>query len=189
MWLIVGLGNPTPKYELTRHNAGFLAVDALLDKFGVNGMQKAFSSEAYKINHENLNALVLKPQTYMNKSGLAVQQAMAFHKIPLSSVVVLHDELDLPLGSLRIKQGGSNGGHNGLKDISRLLGDNFVRIRIGIGRPTFKGDEANYVLSPFSNSEIKLLEPVLAKTIEAILGLTQNNLEYAQQHCQLNGKS
>lgn len=185
MWLIVGLGNPGQKYELTRHNAGFLAVDALLDKFG-GQFKQGFSGQVGRIAIENIPAIVVKPETFMNKSGLSVQQAMAFHKIPLQQVIVIHDELDLPLGALRVKQGGSNGGHNGLKDISRLLGDNYFRIRIGIGRPAIKGDEANYVLHPFRDEEIKLLEPVLIKSIEAVTTLMSEGLEKAQQNTQIN---
>ncbi len=186
MWLIVGLGNPGAKYELTRHNAGFLAVDALLDKLKINHLKAGFSGQMARLEIAQEPAIILKPETFMNKSGLAVQQAMSFHKIPLEQVIVLHDELDLPLGAMRIKLGGGNGGHNGLKDITRLLGDKFLRIRIGIGRPNFKGDEANFVLSPFSDPEIKILEPVLLKAGEAVEGLMAHGLDKAQQKFQIN---
>lgn len=184
MWLIVGLGNPGAKYELTRHNAGFLAIDAFVDRR--DNFKAGFSGQTARIERAGENLLLLKPETFMNKSGLSVQQAMAFHKIPLDNIVVIHDEIDLPLGAMRIKKGGGNGGHNGLKDITRLVGGEFLRIRIGVGRPTFKGDEANYVLSPFSDSEIKILEPVLKKSIEAVDLLISAGLEKAQQQCQLN---
>ncbi len=186
MWLIVGLGNPGIKYELTRHNAGFLAIDALLDKLKVSNLKAGFSGQMARVDMNQESAVVLKPETFMNKSGLSVQQAMSFHKIPLEQVIVLHDELDLALGSMRIKLGGGNGGHNGLKDITRLLGDKFLRIRIGIGRPSFKGDEANFVLSPFSDAEIKVLEPVLLKAGEAVKVLMEEGLDKAQQKCQIN---
>lgn len=186
MWLVVGLGNPGIKYELTRHNAGFLAIDALLDAYSSPPLKQGFSGEVGRLDIEKNPAVILKPHTFMNKSGLAVQQAMSFHKIALDHVIVLHDELDLPLGAMRIKQGGGNGGHNGLKDISRLLGDQFIRIRIGIGRPPIKGDEANFVLSPFRDSEIKILEPVLLKSIDAVRMLISQGLDKAQHYSQIN---
>ncbi len=184
MWLVVGLGNPGAKYELTRHNAGFLAIDAFVDR--LDNFKGAFSGQTARKEIAGHTVLLLKPETFMNKSGLSVQQAMSFHKIALDKVIVIHDELDLPLGAMRIKKGGGNGGHNGLKDITRLLGGEFLRIRIGIGRPTFKGDEANYVLSPFSDGEIKVLEPVLKKSVEAVELLITAGLEKAQQQSQLN---
>lgn len=184
MWLIVGLGNPGAKYELTRHNAGFLAIDAFVER--LDTFKTAFTAQSARIEKSGHSLLLLKPQTFMNKSGLSVQQAMAFHKISLDNIIVIHDELDLPLGAMRIKKGGGNGGHNGLKDITRLVGGEFLRIRIGVGRPSFKGDEANYVLSPFSDSEIKVLEPVLKKSLEAVELLITAGLDKAQQQCQLN---
>ncbi|MCA9507849.1 MAG: aminoacyl-tRNA hydrolase [Myxococcales bacterium] len=186
MWLIVGLGNPGDKYELTRHNAGFLVVDALLDKYQPVSMKQGFSALAGRIEINGSSALIIKPQTFMNRSGLSVQQAMSFHKIALDKVIVIHDELDLPLGTMRIKKGGGNNGHNGLKDISRLVGDQFIRVRIGIGRPEFKGGEAQYVLGSFSDDEIKILEPVLLKSIGAIETLISNGFENAQQVSQIN---
>jgi PTH1 family peptidyl-tRNA hydrolase len=184
MWLIVGLGNPGPKYELTRHNIGFLVADALLDKVGVS-TKGGFSGQCARFDLANHACLLLKPETFMNRSGIAVQQAMAFHKIPLDHVIVIHDELDLPMGQMRIKRGGGDGGHNGLKDISRLLGPDYYRLRIGIGRSEIKGLEADYVLSPMRDAEIKEFEQLLPKALQAIEAIITHGLEKAQAEHQI----
>lgn len=181
MWLIVGLGNPGAKYELTRHNFGFLAIDALLDGLAISGSKKGFSGQTARFEIENQACVSLKPETFMNRSGTSVQQAMSFHKIPLDHVIVLHDEIDIPLGDMRIKKGGSDGGHNGLKDITRLLGPNYFRIRLGVGRPAIKGTEADYVLHPFKNDELKVVSEIFPKAIQAIKALIASGLEDAQK--------
>lgn len=185
MWLIVGLGNPGAKYELTRHNIGFLAIDALLDTQGISSCKGAFSGKTARFELSGQPCVALKPETFMNRSGTSVQQAMAFHKIALNQVIVIHDDLDLPLGELRIKLGGGSGGHNGLKDITRLLGESYLRIRLGIGRPSIKGIEADYVLSPFSDNELVLLENLFKKSSQAIKTLVAEGLEMAQRSCQV----
>lgn len=177
MWLIVGLGNPGAKYELTRHNLGFLAIDALLDGLSISS-KSGFSGLTARFDLIE-PCISLKPETYMNRSGIAVQQAMSFHKIPLSQVIVVHDEIDLPLGAMRIKKGGSDGGHNGLKDITRLLGPDYFRIRLGVGRPAIKGTEADYVLHNFRDEELKIVEQILPKSIDAIKTLISSGLDSA----------
>lgn len=184
MWLIVGLGNPGAQYEVTRHNFGFLAIDALLDSLNVTEAKKNFGAISARFSLDGIPCLSLKPQTFMNRSGTSVQQAMAFHKIALDHVIVLHDELDIALGEIRIKQGGGSSGHNGLKDISRLVGNEYLRIRLGIGRPAIRGTEADFVLHPFSNSDVTVLEKILPKTITAITTLVKSGLDAAQRDCQ-----
>lgn len=184
MWLIVGLGNPGAKYETTRHNFGFLAVDAMLDELGVAGSKTSFGGMVSRFELDGQPCLSLKPETFMNRSGSSVQAAMAFHKIALDHVIVLHDELDLPLGDIRIKQGGGSSGHNGLKDITRLLGADYLRIRLGIGRPAIKGIEADFVLNPFTDQELKKVEKVLTQATIAIKTLVLKGLEEAQRQCQ-----
>lgn len=150
MWLLVGLGNPGPKYENTRHNFGFLLADA------------------FKTRPLSRDVIVLKPDTFMNLSGGPVQKALSFYKISPKNLIVAHDDIDLALGDVRIKNGGGHGGHNGLRDIIRLIGGDFIRLRLGVGRPIIKGMEADYVLSPFSKEEW----PVVEKSIEiALLGI------------------
>jgi len=185
MWLVVGLGNPGPQYELTRHNVGFLAADLLVASASY---KKAFGGEVAKISVSNKPCVVLKPHRFMNRSGSSVQEAATFFKIDLSNLIVVHDELDLPLGELRIKQGGSDGGHNGLKDITRLVGPNYIRVRLGIGRPNFKGTEADYVLKPFKNDEWPVVEAILPKALAAIESIISSGLEQAQAKNQIKSQ-
>jgi PTH1 family peptidyl-tRNA hydrolase len=165
--LVVGLGNPGKKYERNRHNVGFMAADEL---------RQALSFPEYKEKWSGVwskgDAMaVLKPMTFMNLSGDAVQPCAAFLKLAPKDLVVLHDELDLPFGDVRLKQGGGHAGHNGLRSIVERLGSpDFVRVRIGIGRPppSFRGEVADYVLSDFDPVERAELPGVIAKALEAV---------------------
>lgn len=159
MWLIVGLGNPGPEYALTRHNIGFMAVDALA---GPARFTSKFQGLVTPRSIEGESCLLLKPQTYMNLSGKSVQAAASFYKIPPEHIIVLHDELDLPLGRLRIKQGGGANGHNGLKDIDEKLGPDYWRIRLGIGHPGTKEQVHDHVLSRFSSEEMEAANKLLS---------------------------
>ena len=150
MWLVVGLGNPGAEYALTRHNIGFMAVDVLADGARFSGK---FQGEVASIDLAGEKLILLKPMTYMNNSGRSVQAAMAFYKIPPANVIVLHDELDLPLGKIRIKQGGGANGHNGIKDIDQAVGPDYWRIRLGIGHPGDKNRVLDYVLQRFTTVE------------------------------------
>ena len=187
MWLVAGLGNPGVQYETTRHNVGFMVASALLKQYGEGNFQISFSGLSAKVTIGNTSAVVLKPHTFMNRSGLSVQPALAFYKIPSNNLIVVHDELDLPFGVLRVKAGGGHGGHNGLKDISRLIGPDFVRIRMGIGRPSFKGAEADYVLAPYRKEEIPELEHQIKTACDAVRLIIEEGVAEAQQ--QLNSKN
>lgn len=174
MHLIVGLGNPGPKYVGNRHNIGFLVVDHLADDLGVSFREK-FKGEVGKGRLRTEDVVLLKPMTFMNLSGESVQKAMAFYKIPLENVIVVHDELDLDEGTIRIKQGGGTAGHNGLKSIVQHCGGpDFVRIRYGVGRPRGGQATANYVLSDFNADEMAVLSDGIAnaiKRVEAVIRL------------------
>jgi PTH1 family peptidyl-tRNA hydrolase len=150
MWLIAGLGNPGADYALTRHNIGFMAVDRLAD--GAHFSDK-FHGAFCAIERAGEKILLLKPQTFMNHSGRSVKAAMAFYKLPPAQLIVLHDELDLPLGKIRIKKGGGANGHNGLRDIDACVGQDYWRIRLGIGHPGTKEQVHGHVLSRFSADE------------------------------------
>lgn len=160
-WLIVGLGNPGREYEGNRHNVGFMAVDALADAYGSGAWKTSFQSELRSASIDGLSVLLQKPQTYMNLSGESVGAAMRYYKIPLENIIVLHDELDIPAISVRIKQGGGNGGHNGLRSIDQHCGQNYWRIRIGIGHPGDKDRVTGHVLNDFTREENENLQPVL----------------------------
>ena len=169
-WLIVFLGNPGPKYECTRHNAGFMAGDALAKKLGVSINKLRFKAltAAAEINGEKV--LLMKPQTFMNLSGEAVGQAARFYKIPPERVLVVSDEISLPLGKLRVRPKGSAGGHNGLKSIIASLGsDAFPRIRIGVGAPPHPDyDTADWVLSVFRNQDLEDMLAASDRAAEAV---------------------
>ena len=170
-WLVVFLGNPGPKYDCTRHNAGFMAGDALAKKLGVDVSRLRFKAltAACEINGEKV--LLMKPQTYMNLSGEAVGEAARFYKIPPEHVLVVSDEISLPLGKLRVRPKGSAGGHNGLKSIIASLGsDAFPRIRIGVGAPPHPDyDMADWVLSVFRNQDLEDMLAAAARAAEAVV--------------------
>jgi PTH1 family peptidyl-tRNA hydrolase len=169
-WLVVGLGNPGSRYASTRHNVGFMAVDRLREELGLGDYREKFSGETVRGDALGHGVVLLKPMTFMNVSGASVQPAMAFHKVPVQEVLVLHDELDLPFGDVRVKVGGGHAGHNGLRSIiERTSSPEFVRVRIGIGRPPpgFAGDVADYVLSGFDASEKAELPDVIGRAVVA----------------------
>jgi len=164
MLLVVGLGNPGTKYERNRHNIGFSAVDAIAEKQGASAWIKKFRGELCetKIPDGNMRIFFLKPQTYMNLSGESLAAATHFYKIPPEKIIVIHDDLDLLPGKLRVKQGGGNGGHNGLKSIDAYIGADYWRVRIGIGRPDTKDRVADYVLENFTKEDIAIQQKMLA---------------------------
>lgn len=168
-FLIVGLGNPGRKYENTRHNAGFLAIDRLADACGVTIDRAQFHSLTARATVGDVNALLMKPQTMMNASGLAVQEAMMFYKLEPSQLVVISDDINLAVGKLRIRPSGSAGGQKGLADIITCLGtDTFARVRVGVGmKPHPDYDLAAWVLSRFSDEDMKLLSPAFADAASA----------------------
>ena len=154
MFLFAGLGNPGQKYAMNRHNVGFMALDLLAESYAFPAWQKKAASlqTTGQINRSKI--ILLKPQSYMNNSGLPVAEVARFHKIPFNNIFVFHDELDLTSGRVRVKQGGGHGGHNGLRDIDRHLGKDYWRIRIGIGRPDNPAmDVKSWVLADFTKTE------------------------------------
>lgn len=168
MFLIAGLGNPGKEYEKTRHNVGFWAVDLLAERYRFPNFTAKHHGLAAKGKIEGQDVLLLKPQTFMNRSGISVGEAARFYQIPLSQIWVIHDELDLPTGKLRTKIGGGAGGHNGLKSIDSHLGKEYGRVRLGIDHPGERADVSNYVLSNFNGEEWKSEENLLNAVAEAL---------------------
>lgn len=168
-YMIVGLGNPGKKYEYTRHNTGFMAVDYMLGKLPVKKQTKKFEGELYFCDINGLSTVILKPQTFMNLSGEAVTAAASFYKIPTENIVVISDDISLPVGKLRVRKSGSCGGHNGLRDIINRLGTDAVkRIKIGIGeRENPNYDLADWVLSRFKSDEIATLNEKFPSVLAA----------------------
>lgn len=177
-WLLVGLGNPGEKYAKTRHNMGFLTVDLLAEKQGVK-LNKVKFKAAYNILHfGGARVLVMKPQTFMNLSGEAVHEAAQFYKIPADHVLVIYDDVSLPVGKLRVRPSGSAGGHNGIKNIIAHLGtDQFPRVKIGIGDPGGAGEERDmidWVIGVPSQAERKTLLDVFSRAIGAAECVIEN---------------
>ena len=155
MFLHVGLGNPGSEHKLDRHNVGFMAIDHLLNFYRINDtLKKKFNGHYYKLSQKNGTIFFLKPQTFMNNSGSSVSSLIKFFSIKPSSVIVWHDEIDLDKGRIKVKFGGGHGGHNGIRDIIKHIGENFLRVRIGIGRPDNNLDPSKWVLSSFYKSEL-----------------------------------
>ena len=176
MRLFVGLGNPGAKYARNRHNVGFMAVDRIAADHGFGPWRKAFSGWVAEGRLGQEKVVLLKPDTFMNLSGQSVQGAVAFYKLALNEVVVLHDELDLAPGKLRVKQGGGHAGHNGLRSIHGHLGEAYGRVRIGIGHPGHKDAVAAYVLNDFAKPDAEWLEDLLRGISEGAAALAAGDL-------------
>ena len=176
--LIVGLGNPGSAYGETRHNVGFMVVDALLKRHRASAIKKAsFEGDLFKFDSHYL----LKPTTFMNLSGRSIAAVKNFYKI--SDVVVIHDDLDLPFGALRFKHGGGHGGHNGLKSTDLSISKEYLRVRMGIGKPDHKGQVADYVLSPFTEAEKPYLHDWIVQTADAVEQLLCEPWENVASKC------
>ncbi len=173
MLLIVGLGNPGIQYENTRHNIGFKVIDKLVSDLGARDVSKnTFYGELFK----SPNFLLLKPTTFMNISGKSVQAVKNFYKIKLEDIVVIHDDIDLPFSALRFKNGGGHGGHNGLRSIDSMIGKEYTRVRMGVGKPEHKSQVADYVLHDFSVEEDEILPQWIEHTASAIKELQSKPL-------------
>lgn len=174
MFLITGLGNPGVKYELTRHNIGFLVMDNITKNLSLKSSinKSSFNAEVIKAS----NKLYVKPQTFMNNSGQAIEAISSYYKIETSNIIVIHDDLDLPFGTVKFKLGGGHGGHNGLRSTDAHIGKEYLRVRVGIGKPTIKADVVNHVLSNFSKEELKQLEDIISHITKAIEALQTSTL-------------
>ena len=183
--LIVGLGNPGAQYVNTRHNAGFLALDAIAEKLGVRIERTRFKALTAEATLGGAHVMLLKPQTFMNLSGEAVREAAAFYHIEPANVIVIYDDVCLPVGRMRVRGKGSDGGHNGIKSIiAQLSSDAFPRIRIGVGeRPNLEYDLADWVLSAFPPAEREVLAKTYPIAKEGLVHILNGNLPAAQQRC------
>ncbi len=180
MPLIIGLGNPGNKYAGTRHNIGFEFIDKLAQSMSVRLGPGKGPFHVGKGTHAGYSVYLIKPTTYMNNSGDAVRQAVNWYKEDVENCLVCYDDLDLDIGTIRLRPGGSAGGHNGIKDIIQKLGTNaFPRLRIGIGNDFPRGQQVQYVLSPFSEDERKVIEPTLDKAIDASFCFFREGIEEA----------
>ncbi len=179
-YLVVGLGNPGREYAQTRHNAGFMLADALAARLGVRFRRLQFKALTTDARYGEAKIILAKPQTYMNLSGQAVAPLLRFYKIPPERLLVAYDDLDLPLGAVRLRPKGGHGGHKGMRSIIERLGtQEFPRLRLGIGRPPGRMDAAAYVLQPFSPAEKDLMSLAIARGVEGIFRWWEEDLSAA----------
>ncbi len=180
MVLVAGLGNPGDKYKDTRHNVGFTVIDILSERFHCDSTKQRFKGIFGEANKDEIKILLLKPMTYMNNSGESVASACNYYRVDSRDLIVVHDEMDLPLNRIRVKQGGGSAGHNGIKSIVRMLGtDDFARVRIGIGKPTDTTGTVSHVLSGFNIEEAKQLETIVERSADAVQEIIENGVESA----------
>jgi PTH1 family peptidyl-tRNA hydrolase len=183
--VIVGLGNPGGTYQWTRHNIGFQVLDRLAEENRISVGHKRFKTHYGKGSIHSLDVLLVQPQTFMNLSGLAVKGVMQYYKAGPEDLIVIHDDLDLPFGALRIKRWGGDGGHQGVRSIIDSLGGNtFLRLKVGIGRPPRGMDPADYVLRLFDEPERRQLSEVLARAAECLVVMISEGVETAMNRFQ-----
>lgn len=186
-YIFTGLGNPGRQYKQTRHNIGFMVLDRLAERLGVSFSRVSMRSLIVDTRFEGIRLVLAKPQTYMNDSGAAVGSLVRFYKVPLENLVVAHDDLDLPLGTLRLRPGGSSPGQKGVTSIiEKLSTQDFPRLRMGIGRPPGQMNPAAYVLQEFSKQEIEQLPVILDTAVDALLLIVTDGLDKAMNR--YNGK-
>ncbi len=185
-WLIVGLGNPGPEYAMNRHNVGFMVVDLLADRIG-GRFKRAGKAQAQVVEGRigppgpaSRRVVLVKPMSFMNLSGGPVNALRDFYKVPLSNIVAVHDELDIDYGVLRLKLGGGDNGHNGLKSMTKAMGQDYHRVRFGIGRPPGRMQVADFVLKDFSAAERKELDYFVDRAADSVECLLAEGLERAQ---------
>jgi peptidyl-tRNA hydrolase, PTH1 family len=180
--LIVGLGNPGGEYGETRHNVGFRVVDALAEQVGLTVFEKRFKGQLGRARIGGESVILLKPMTYMNLSGESAGPTAGYFKIPPEDIVVIHDDLDIEPGRLKLKKGGGHGGHNGLRSLIKHLPDpNFVRVRMGVGRPPPKWDAADYVLGKFTHDERSVIDEVIKTAVNAVEAILEEGLPSAMK--------
>ena len=180
MYLIVGLGNPEEDYSKTRHNMGFNVVNKLAEEFQIEISKKKFDGLVGEGIIEEQKVILLKPQTYMNLSGKSIIQVVNFYKIPIENICIIYDDIDTDIGKIRIRKKGSGGSHNGMKSVvQELQTEDFARIRVGIGKPEFKGDMINYVIGPIPEEEVKILDEGTTKAKEAAIEILKNGIDTA----------
>lgn len=181
LYIIAGLGNPGKDYENTRHNAGFMAIDLIAQKYNTRADKFKYNALYNNIVIDGKKVILLKPQTYMNLSGQSIKEVAYFYNISIENILVIFDDISLDIGKMRIRRKGSSGGHNGVKSIINCMGtDKFPRIKIGIGQKSNPNwDLADWVLSKFTNNEIKALNPIFNNTLQAVEMIVSNNMQDA----------
>lgn len=180
--MVVGLGNPGPQYENTRHNAGFMVADLLAENLRVGYWKDEAGAKVGLVRFGDDDLVIAKPQTFMNLSGTAVAKLARTHEVPVEGIIVVHDDLDIPEATVRVKRGGGHGGHNGLRSlVSALAGGDFLRVRVGIGRPPGRQDPADFVLEPLRREVAERLADVVPHAAQAALHVLEHGVESAMR--------
>jgi len=181
-WLVVGLGNPGPEYAATRHNAGFMVVDLLADNLRASYWRDEGGARTAMVRLGDDELVLVEPQTFVNLSGKAVAKLAAAYDLGPSNILVVHDDLDLPVADVRVKRGGGHGGHNGLRSINESLGTGeYPRVRIGIGRPPGRMDPADFVLEPMRSAVAEEMDAALPTAAEAVIHVVQRGVDAAMR--------
>ena len=179
-WVVAGLGNPGEQYRRARHNLGFMVADRLAARAGLELNRRKFNGLYAEIRLEGTAAIVVKPQTFYNRSGECVAALLGYFKVPAEHLIVVHDEMDLPMGQIRIKRGGSDAGNRGVRSVAESLDDpDFIRVRVGVGHPEGAGDSINYLLRPLNAAEMSEFEAVFDRAADAVVATIRDGLERA----------
>ncbi|HLW70276.1 MAG TPA: aminoacyl-tRNA hydrolase [Candidatus Binataceae bacterium] len=178
-WVVAGLGNPGEEYRRSRHNVGFMAAAHLAARHRIELNRRKFSGLYAETAIAGASALIVTPQTFYNRSGDCLASLTGYFKVPVEKLIVIHDEIDLPLRQMRIKRGGGDAGNRGVRSIAAALGPDFIRVRVGVGHPGAAADAIDHVLKPLTASEMRELEPTLDRVIEAVTVLIGEGLERA----------
>jgi peptidyl-tRNA hydrolase, PTH1 family len=179
--LVIGLGNPGPEYAHTRHNAGFLVVDLLAGNLGASYWKGECGARTAKVRLGDDDLVLAEPQTFMNVSGKSVKRLVEAYGVRMADVIVVHDDLDLPEGVVRAKKAGGHGGHNGLRSLHDVVGDDYLRVRIGIGRPPGRMDAADYVLEPLKGEKLERLMDSVPNGVQCVMDVLEQGIEAAMQ--------
>ena len=177
--LVIGLGNPGPEYAATRHNAGFMVVDLLADTLGAAYWKDEAGAKTAKVRFGDGDLVLAKPQAFMNVSGKSVKRLLARYAVPVEEVIVVHDDLDLPAGAVRAKKAGGHGGHNGLRSLHDAVGDAYLRVRVGIGRPPGRMDPADFVLEPLRGERLEQLREAVPTAAQVVVDVLERGVEAA----------
>jgi len=177
--LVIGLGNPGPEYAQTRHNAGFMVIDLLAETLGGTYWRDEAGSKTTRVRLGADELVLAKPQAFMNVSGKPVKRLLEIHGGSVEDVIVIHDDLDLPEGDIRAKRGGGHGGHNGLRSLHDTVGDAYIRVRVGIGRPPGRMDPADYVLEPLKGAKLERLQESVPTAVQAVIDILERGIDAA----------
>ena len=179
MRLVVGLGNPGRRYVQTRHNVGFMVIETLANRWNIPADGKQLGALVGGGRVADGKAMLVRPQAFMNRSGQPVRSLMGYFKLESSDIIVVHDDLDLPFGRVQLKRGGGHGGHNGLRDINKHVGSEYIRVRMGVGRPPEGWDTADYVLGKWNPTEKTEIESILDRGADAVEGVLRDGIDAA----------